>query len=1147
MDKTINWNEIFTDTHVHYEWSNIRLSDSTNRVEPALKHMASLGRKGLCITDHEVLSGHVKFLKKVDEMKQNGDLSEDFKPILGNEIYLLDENEMNTKLEQKEYIKFHHFILLAKDKVGHEQLRKLSTLAWRRGFSHKGMDRVPTFYSDFENVIGEDKGHLIATTACLGSLLGEHVLLLSDTEEVPSEANIQASKVAIHEYITWAIETFGKNDFYIELQPTRSNNSEEHSEEQKRFNEYVVRIIKGYELKHTIATDVHYLTESHRKTHSAFLTSGDKEGHNREVDKFYATTHFFDANNFIEIFDYLDSEFIKKAMYNTQEIREKIEIYSLFHKQIIPKIIIPNEDEWEWNQDIVKYADKPKWLWIQNLLYSNEIVDRRFVYQVLTGLEKWIPKEEYDKTLDRVNLECMEITGASLALDDHFTSYFLTMQKNIDIIWEQGDAIVMPGRGSSVGYVIDYLMEITQINPLTQHTELPHWRFISADRPDAPDIDIDFSSHRKQRVFDALNSYYKDMGGELVRVGTFGTETAPSAIKTSCRGLGIDADIASMISSLVPVERGNVWSIEDCYYGSEEDERESITEMVNLIDQFDGLLETILEIQGIVNKRSSHPCGVIIANTAITDYNALMRTPSGDLVTQYDLGDTEYLGGMKYDFLNTKTASMVHVTLELMIEHNKIEWQGNLRKTYAKYLYPEVLEMESLEMWNILNKGKLLSAFQFDSTAGRQAINAIQMTSIQEAIQGNNLMRLMATESGVIPMDMYVTYKNDINTWYTDMKNFGLSIKEQDLMKKHLSSDYGVSATQESMMMLSMDKDIGGFNVVESNVLRKGVAKKIGKKYEEAHNLFYEKGLQRARKILLDYVWNIQIAMQRGYSFSLLHTTAYSYILIQQLNLVYLFNPIYWNSAVLLVNSKSLEEEGDTPKKNKSTDYGAVAMSIEAIKSNGTTVSLPHINDAKFKFNPDEANNEIVFGLKGIVGINDQDARAIVNNRPFASLLDFHKRMTEVKHEVTLSTGKKQMKSIISKSKVFTLIKSGAFDKLENKPRRDIMEDYLDIQYPYRDNFTMSGVSMVSELDIIPTDKQDLEKMYNFKTYVSNKQFFHKEYLNDNNKVVKNRSWQVLKGETEESTDYIINYFLSNFSLDLKEERIIIILKMESL
>ena len=301
MDKNINWNKIYTDTHVHFEWSNIRLSDSTNRIEPALKHVSSLGRKGLCITDHEVLSGHVKFLTKVEEMKKDGLLEDDFKPILGNEIYLLDEDDMNSKLEEKEYIKFHHFILLAKDKIGHEQLRKLSTLAWRRSFNHKGMDRVPTFYSDFEEVIGEDKGHLIATTACLGSLLGEHVLILSDREEVPTEADIQASKEAVHKYINWGVETFGKDDFYIELQPTRSNDKDEHSEEQKRFNEYVVKIIKGYGLKHTIATDVHYLTEEHKKTHSAFLTSGDKEGHNREVDKFYATTHFFDANDFIYI------------------------------------------------------------------------------------------------------------------------------------------------------------------------------------------------------------------------------------------------------------------------------------------------------------------------------------------------------------------------------------------------------------------------------------------------------------------------------------------------------------------------------------------------------------------------------------------------------------------------------------------------------------------------------------------------------------------------------------------------------------------------------------------------------------------------------------------------------------------------------
>lgn len=208
---------------------------------------------------------------------------------------------------------------------------------------------------------------------------------------------------------------------------------------------------------------------------------------------------------------------------------------------------------------------------------------------------------------------------------------------------------------------------------------------------------------------------------------------------------------------------------------------------------------------------------------------------------------------------------MIQKTLEMLVGHGKIEWQGSLRKTYDKYLHPDVIDTTSLEMWELLNKGELISAFQFDSMVGEQALKAIKPVSLLQATDANNLMRLMGEDGKEQPLDMYVRYKNNIDEWYKDMREFGLSDNEVETVKRHLLKNYGTCSTQEGMMMLSMDEDIAGFNVVEANILRKGVAKKIGDKFEEAHQLLYEKGLDRGTsKTLLDYIWDIQIAMQRG-------------------------------------------------------------------------------------------------------------------------------------------------------------------------------------------------------------------------------------------------------------------------------------------
>ena len=143
-------NLIFTHLHVHSEYSNLRLLDSINKIKNMIEYVVSLGQNALALTDHESLSGHVEFLKTVKKLKKAEKIPQDFKPILGNEIYLVDEDEMNNEVGNG-ISNFYHFLLLAKDAKGHQQLRELSSRAWSRMFSYKNIDRV-YFYSDIEEI-----------------------------------------------------------------------------------------------------------------------------------------------------------------------------------------------------------------------------------------------------------------------------------------------------------------------------------------------------------------------------------------------------------------------------------------------------------------------------------------------------------------------------------------------------------------------------------------------------------------------------------------------------------------------------------------------------------------------------------------------------------------------------------------------------------------------------------------------------------------------------------------------------------------------------------------------------------------------------------------------------------------------------------
>lgn len=137
-------------------------------------------------------------------------------------------------------------------------------------------------------------------------------------------------------------------------------------------------------------------------------------------------------------------------------------------------------------------------------------------------------------------------------------------------------------------------------------------------------------------------------GGDVVRVGTFKTESSKSAMQTACRGLDIPSDIGLFLSSLIPVVRGNTRSLHDTYYGNEDEGLEPVTEFVNQVDKYEGLLETALGIEGLISGRSSHACGIIPSFDLLSSC-ATMKAPSGETITQYDLGDCEQAGLIKYD------------------------------------------------------------------------------------------------------------------------------------------------------------------------------------------------------------------------------------------------------------------------------------------------------------------------------------------------------------------------------------------------------------------------------------------------------------------------------------------------------------------
>lgn len=581
-----------------------------------------LGMAGIALTDHECLCGHLKWLKAEEQLKKEGKLPENFKAALGNEIYLVEDR---SNIE-----KYWHYILIAKNNEGHRALRELSSTAWYYGFNSRGMMRVPTQMDELEAIVKKYPDSLIATNACIGGYIGNRVIALSKAEQKENNENeINTLKKEINNFILWNKKLFG-DDFYCEIAAGQSS-------DQRRFNERIKNIARAYDLKIVIGSDAHYLTAKERPLHKAYLNS--KEGE-REIDQFYYDAHMMDNNEAYENLKdfYSEEEFIQMCN-NSMEIYNKIEGYDLCHKPIIPEAKVKEYPVLEEYRDI----DLKQYPVIKKILKGN-IQEKYWINQCLTNLyEKKLVNQEY---LKRLEIEADVIYTIGEKIDDCLFKYFNTFQSLIDIFWNCG-SIIPPGRGSSVCYLSNYLMGITQLDPVK--LDLPYFRFLNKERVELPDIDVDVSPSKRKAIFEVIRQQRGEIN--LLQVATFGTEGTRQAIASAGRGYrseeypdGLDVETTQYLSGLIPQERGFLPSIHEVIYGNEEKGKRPIQAFIDEVNKYPGLLEIIEGIEGLVCRRGEHASGVMIYNNSPFETNAIMRSPNGDLTTQFELHDSDQMG-----------------------------------------------------------------------------------------------------------------------------------------------------------------------------------------------------------------------------------------------------------------------------------------------------------------------------------------------------------------------------------------------------------------------------------------------------------------------------------------------------------------------
>ncbi|MDY0349089.1 MAG: DNA polymerase III subunit alpha [Tenuifilaceae bacterium] len=674
----------FVHLHVHTQYS---ILDGASSIKGLIDKAISLGMRGIAITDHGNMFGVKEFVNTVSKANQshlseikrlqkeidsakNSDTSEElkiklaatqqklFKPIIGCEAYVTTDRKVRDKNRRGG----DHLVLLAKNLTGYHNLTKMVSYSWTEGFYQR-----PRIDKELLRKYGEG---IVVSSACLGG-------------EIP-QAIIKGNEARAEEIIYEFKEIFG-DDFYLEvmLHPVKPGGFAERTyQEQKRVNEVIFKLAAKTGVKCIATNDIHFINAEDAQAHDRLICLNT----GKEVDD--PNRLHYTMQEYLKSEDEMLRLFPNhpEAIYNTEEILNKIEIYSLDHDPIMPEFGLPDG-----------FTDDNEYL-------------RHLTYK---GAEVRWGKNLSDEIKERLDFELEVIKSMG------FPSYFL-------IVWDflvaarEMDVSVGPGRGSAAGSAVAYCLKITDIDPLRYG--LLFERFLNPERISMPDIDIDFDEDGREQVMNwVVNKYGKNRVAHII---TFGTMAAKMAIRDVARVQRLPLPEAMRIAKLVP-ERPGI-TLAQAY--------KEVPELLQCKNSPNELVKSTLQyaevLEGSVRQTGVHACGIIIGRNNLEEHIPICINKDAELyVTQYDGKHVEDIGLLKMDFLGLKTLSIIKDALQFIKESKGID------------VDIDHVALDDKKTFELYSRGDTTALFQFESPGMKKHLRALKPSRFEDLIAMNALYR----------------------------------------------------------------------------------------------------------------------------------------------------------------------------------------------------------------------------------------------------------------------------------------------------------------------------------------------------------------------------------------------------------------------
>lgn len=641
------------------------------------------------------------------------------KTLYGIEFYECDDHTV-----QDPDNKYYHLLVIAKNDKGITALHQLTTLSEFEGKYYKpriDLEQLKPYAND-----------LIIGSACLASKL--------------NRGTYEDMKRSALEYK----EIFGDN-FYLELQAHTSD-------DQIQYNKKLMKLHYDTGIPYIITSDSHYVKKEDALKHSKFINVNRNNADITTIGEIYENCYLHSTDEMYEIMfqSGLTEDEITIGLQNTNYITDICNGKVKFGNPELPEVQIPEEFK----------NSKEYFL---HLIYQGW-KDRNMEEQIKNDTRH--TREDYMARLEK------EINVIS---EMGFIDYHLIVADYMQWTVNQGIPTGF-GRGSGAGAMVNYLLKITNINPMLY--DLIFERYLNPERISLPDIDSDFSSADRYKVINYLKEKYgQDYVAQIINLSKFKPKVA---IADAGRMNGIST---SEVNALKEFMTGD--TIEE----SIEDNMKN-TKFQELLHKHADTIDLAKSFEGKVKTIGINACGTIISSKPIYDYCGMKQGEDDEQLLQVDKVICEKLGMVKMDILGVKVLDLINMTLQL--------------KGINYYDFVNNIDFNDEKVYDFIAQGLTCGIFQLES---------YNMTKFFTRLKPKNLEDLCLGISAYRPGSMQ--YVDDIINRKDGLEEVQY---DDDCLEPVLKNTYGIAVYQEQIMQ--MLQVMAGFSYGRADVVRRGLAKK---------------------------------------------------------------------------------------------------------------------------------------------------------------------------------------------------------------------------------------------------------------------------------------------------------------------------------